>query len=86
MSEAECKGGTGGAVVGCSLKRRELFRIDLERLSSAFVVKNPNNRQERAQVNDNRYDNEECVRRSALVGGGGYVCEGPLRERKDYAM
>jgi hypothetical protein len=68
------------------VKRRELFRIDLERLPSASVAKSPNNRQERAQVNDNRYEDEKRVRRSALIGGGGYVCEGPARERRDCAM
>jgi hypothetical protein len=68
------------------MKRRELFRIDLERLPSVSVAKSPNNRQERAQVDDNRYDNEERVRRSALIGGGGYVFEGPARERRDCAM
>jgi len=54
--------GTGKVAAGCGVKRRELFRIDLERLLSVSVAKNPNNRQERAHVNDNRYDNEERVR------------------------
>jgi hypothetical protein len=80
------KGGTGNEAAGCSVKRRELFRIDLERLPSVSVAKSPNNRQECAQVNDNRHDNEKHVRRSALIGGGGYVCEGPARERRDCAM
>jgi hypothetical protein len=68
------------------MKRRELFRIDLKPPPSVPVAKNPNNRQERAQVNDNRYDNEKRVRRSALIGGVGCVCEGPVRERRDCAM
>jgi hypothetical protein len=68
------------------VKRRELFRIDLERLPSVSVAKSPNNRQERAQVDDNRYDSEERVRRSALIRGGGYVCEGPEREGRDCAL
>jgi hypothetical protein len=68
------------------MKRRELFRIDFERLPSVSVAKSPNNRQECAQVDDNRYDNEERVRRSALIHGGGYVCEGPEKERRDCTM
>ena len=80
------KDGTTGIAAGCSVKRRELFRIDLERLPSVSVAKNPNNHQERAQVNYNRYNNEEHVRRSALIGGGGCVCEGPLGKRRDCAM
>jgi hypothetical protein len=55
------KGGIGKVVASCSVKRRELFRIDLEPPPSGSVAKNPNNRQERAQVNDDRYDNEKCV-------------------------
>jgi hypothetical protein len=64
----------------------KLFRTDLERLPSVSVAKNPDNHQERAQINDNRYDNEKRVRRSAPIGGVGYVCEGPERERRDCAM
>ena len=72
---------------GCSMVRRELFRIDLELLPSVSVAKNPNNRQERVQKNGNRYNNEKHVRRSEIIGrGGGYVCEGPLKERRDCAM
>jgi len=74
------KGGTSRAAAGCSVKRRGLFRVDLERLPSVSVAKNPNNRQERAQANDNWYDNGE------RIDGSGYVCEGPLRERRDCAM
>ena len=67
-------------------KRRELFRIDLGHLPTVSVAKNPNNRQERAQVNDSRHDNEKRARRSPLISGGGYVREGPVRERRDCAM
>jgi hypothetical protein len=68
------------------VKKCELFKIDLEHLPSVSVAKNPNNRQERAQVNDNHYDNEKRVRRSALIGGSGYVCEGPVEKRSNCAM
>ena len=68
------------------MKGRELFRIDLERLPSVSVAKNPNNRQERAQVSDNRCGSEKSVQQSVLIGGGGRVSEGPLRERGDCAM
>ena len=68
------------------MKRRRLFRIDPERLPPVSVVKNPNNRQECAQVNDNRYGSGNRVRRSALIDGGEYICERPLRERRDCAV
>jgi hypothetical protein len=72
------KGGAGKVGASRSVKRRGLSRINLERLPSVSIAKNPNNRQERAQVNDNRYDNEKHARRSVLIAAGGYFCEGPV--------
>jgi hypothetical protein len=68
------------------MKRRELFRIDLECPSSVPTAEDPNNRQEHAQGSGSRCDNEKHVRRPALIGGAGCVCKGPLGERRDCAM
>ena len=73
-------------VASCDLKGHELFRIDLECPSSVPAAKDPNNRQEHAQVSDSHCDNEKCVRRSGLIDRGGDVREGPQRERRECAI